>query len=90
MKPEVLKSDYLHADETPIKVLDKEKKGDHHLAYYKVYHNSLEDNVLFDYSPGRGHEGPDEILHQFQSHLQTDGYSAFNIFVDKKDVNLLR
>jgi transposase len=33
----VQQSDYLQADETPIKVLDKDKKGDTHKGYYWVY-----------------------------------------------------
>ena len=51
---EAMSGDYLHADETPIKVLDKDKKGETHRGYYWVYHNSLQDLVLFDYQPGRG------------------------------------
>jgi len=58
LKKEVLASDYLHADETPIRLLDKDKKGETHQGFYWVYHNSLKDLVLFDYQPGRGREGP--------------------------------
>jgi len=86
---EVLASDYLHADETPIKVLDKDKKGETHRGYFWVYHNSLQDLVLFDYQPGRGREGPLETLKDFKGHLQTDGYAAYNIFNQQKDVTLL-
>lgn len=32
---------YLQADETPIKVLDKNKKGGTHQGYYWVYHNPM-------------------------------------------------
>jgi len=86
---EVLASDYLHVDETPIKVLDKDKKGETHRGYFWVYHNSLQDLVLFDYQPGRGREGPLEMLKDFKGHLQTDGYAAYNIFDQQKDVTLL-
>ena len=86
---EVLASDYLHADETPIKVLDRDKKGETHRGYFWVYHNSLQDLVLFDYQPGRGREGPSEMLKDFKGHLQTDGYAAYNIFDQQKDVTLL-
>ncbi|HVU97298.1 MAG TPA: IS66 family transposase [Puia sp.] len=86
---EVLASDYLHADETPIKVLDKDKKGETHRGYFWVYHNSLRDLVLFDYQPGRGREGPSQLLKDFKGHLQTDGYAAYNIFDQQKDVTLL-
>ncbi len=89
LKKQVLASNYLHADETPIKVLDKDKKGETHRGYFWVYHNSLQDMVFFDYQPGRGREGPSELLKDFQGHLQTDGYAAYNIFNTQKDVTLL-
>ncbi len=89
LQKEVLASDYLHADETPIKVLDKDRKGETHRGYFWVYHNSLQDMVLFDYQPGRGREGPLELLQNFRGHLQTDGYAAYNIFNTQRDVTLL-
>lgn len=89
LQREVLASNYLHADETPIKVLDKDKKRETHRGYFWVCHNSLQDMVLFDYQPGRGREGPSELLKNFQGHLQTDGYAAYNIFKEQKDVTLL-
>ena len=89
LKKQVLASDYLHADETPIKVLDRDKKGETHRGFFWVYHNSLTDLVLFDYQPGRGREGPAAMLRDFKGHLQTDGYSAYNIFKERKDVTLL-
>jgi transposase len=88
LQKEVLASNYLRADETPIKVLDKDKKGETHRGYFWVYHNSLQDMVLFDYQPGRGREGPSELLRDFRGHLQTDGYAAYNIFNTRKDVTL--
>jgi transposase len=89
LQKQVLASDYLHADETPIKVLDKDKKGETHRGYFWVYHNSLQDMVFFDYQPGRGREGPSELLKDFRGHLQTDGYAAYNIFNTQKEVTLL-
>ena len=89
LKNQVLASDYLHADETPIRVLDRDKKGETHRGFYWVYHNSLSDLVLFDYQPGRGREGPEKILKDFKGHLQTDGYAVYDIFEEKKDVTLL-
>ncbi len=49
LKAEVLQSNYLHADETPIKVMDKDKQGETHRGYYWVYLNSIDKMVLFDY-----------------------------------------
>jgi transposase len=85
---EALNSEYLHVDETPIRVLDKDKKGDTHKGFYWVYHNSLKELVVFDYQPGRGREGPSEMLKGFKGHVQTDGYSGYNFLDKEKDVTL--
>jgi hypothetical protein len=84
LRKEVTASDYLHADETPIKVLDKDKKGETHRGFYWVYHNSIDGLVLFDYQTGRGREGPKEVLKDFKGHLQTDGYSAYEFFKEQQ------
>lgn len=80
---------YLGADETPIKVLDEDKKGSSHRGYYWIYHNSEQKLVLFDYRPGRGREGPDDILKDFQGYLQTDGYSAYEDFDRRGGITLM-
>jgi len=89
LKKEVLKSAYLHVDETPIKVLDKDKKGQTHRGYYWVYQNSIDKTVFFDYQQGRGREGPLMLLEGFQGYLQTDGYSAYEIFDKRSAVTLM-
>lgn len=89
LKAEVLQSEYLHADETPIKVIDKEKKGETHRGYYWVYQNSIDKLVFFDYQEGRGREGPMEILEHFKGYLQTDGYAAYDIFDKRPDITLI-
>lgn len=74
---EVLSQTYLQADETPIKVLDKDKKGTTHLGYYWVYHAPLLKMTLYEYRPGRGRDGPAELLKNFKGRLQTDGYAVY-------------
>lgn len=77
---EVLSSEYLQVDETPIKVLEKTKKGKSHRGYYWVYHNPLAKAVFFDYRKGRGREGPTELLKNFEGYLQCDGYQVYEQF----------
>ncbi len=89
LKVSVLQSNYLHADETPIKVLDKDKKGTTHRGYYWVYQNSIKKTVFFDYQEGRGREGPTGILENFSGYLQTDGYIAYESFDKRKDITLI-
>src|SRR6476620_2182426 len=73
LKKLIMQSDYLHADETPVNVLDKDKKGETHRGFFWAYHNSIDGLLLFDYQPGRGREGPHNMLKEFNGHLQTDG-----------------
>ncbi len=89
LKKAVIQSDYLHADETPLKVLDKDKKNPTHRGYYWVYHNSIDGLVWFDYQEGRGREGPAQMLKDFSGYLQTDGYNVYDIFKKNKDINVL-
>lgn len=89
LKAEVLQSCYLHADETPIKVIDKDKKGETHRGFYWVYQNSIDKIVFFDYQEGRGREGPVEILENFKGYLQTDGYAAHDIFDKRPGITLI-
>lgn len=85
----VLKSDYLQADETTIKVLDKGKKGKTHLGYYWVYRAPESNLVLFDYREGRGREGPKDTLKTFRGVLQTDGYGAYDYFGNITGITLM-
>lgn len=82
-------AEYLQADETPVKVLDKDKKGSTHRGYYWVYHAAKESLVVFDYREGRSREGPEEILKNFKGYLQTDGYGAYDAFGERKDITLV-
>lgn len=80
---------YLQVDESPIKVLDSDKKGATHQGYYWVYHAPLEGTVLFDYSPTRGSSAPLPILKDFAGYLQTDGYAVYEKYARKERVTHL-
>jgi hypothetical protein len=83
-----LNSSYLQADETTIKVLDKDKKGKTHLGYYWVYRAPLKNMVLFDYRQGRGGGGPQEVLKNYKGYLQTDGYEVYEHFAKTEGITL--
>lgn len=85
----ILKQDYLQGDETPIKVLDKGKKGRPHKGYHWVYQAPLINAVLFDYQKGRSREGPKEMLKEFCGWLQTDGYQVYEEIGKNKNIQLL-
>lgn len=89
LRYEVISDNYLQVDETPIKVLDPSTKGKSHRGYHWVYHAVRKKIVLFDYRPGRGREGPEELLKNFSGYLQTDGYQVYDSFAKRKDIILL-
>jgi transposase len=77
---QVLAARYLSVDETPIKVIDKNKKGTTHQGYYWVYYDTGQKLALFEYQQGRAAMWPKETLKDFQGYLQSDGYAAYDQF----------
>ena len=73
----VLSQKYLQADESPIKVQDKQNKKGIHQGYMWVYNAPADKLVLFDYRKGRDKSGPKEMLQPYSGILQTDGYSVY-------------
>ena len=73
----------LQADETPVKVLDPNKK-----AYLWLYHCFLPKKrfVLFDFSLSRSASVVNNRLEQYQGILQTDGYSGYNSQRKRDDI----
>ena len=83
---QVLRTDYLMADETPIRVLDFLKPGTTHRGYYWVYYDPVHPKLFFDYRPGRSRAGPNDILKEFNGYLQSDGYKGYNEVTNRPSV----
>src|SRR5699024_5720071 len=69
---------YLQADETPIKVLDKNKKGRTHHAYYWLYHKPIDKTVFFAYQRRLSTKAGENVLVRFKGYLQTDEYAVYD------------
>lgn len=78
LKQKILDADYIQADESPIKVLESDKKGSAHQGYQWVYHDPVRKPVLFDYRKGRGRNGPKELLVHYNGYLQCDGHTVYD------------
>lgn len=89
LQKQVQQSTYLMADETPIKVLDRQKPKDTHKGYHWVYFAPETGLVCFQYRKGRGREGPKEFLRHFEGAIQTDGYKAYDKFDESENIHLL-
>jgi transposase len=73
---DLLRGNYLQADETPIRYLDRDMKGKSQQGYLWTYSRPKGD-VLFEWRVSRSREGPEEFLKTFRGKLQTDGYGAY-------------
>lgn len=85
----LLQSGYIQNDETPIKVLDSEKKGQTHRGYFWVSHSPQEKLVVFHYDKGRSAKFPTAFLKDYRGYLQTDGYGVYDNFGQQKGIILL-
>ncbi len=89
LKQEVLANKYLQADETGIRVQDRDKPGACHSGFFWAYHTPVTKLVLFDYQKTHSAEAAATILTGFQGVLQTDGLAVYNtLFKDNPNVTL--
>ena len=77
MGREVLESDYIQADETPVGVQMHDGRGKNRQAYLWQY-SRPNGSVVFDFRLGREREGPKRFLGNFEGILQSDGYGAYD------------
>ena len=76
MSRELLRGNYIQADETPVDVQLHNGSGQNHQAYLWQY-GKPGGSVVFDFRLGRAREGPKHFLGGFAGILQTDGYAAY-------------
>ena len=77
MRQDLLRGSYLQADETVVPVQMHDKRGADHQAYLWQYGKPGGETV-FEFCMGRGREGPQKFLGQWEGILQTDGYQAYD------------
>jgi len=77
---ELIKSMYMHMDETKYRVLDntKAKGKQSHNGYLWVGGNPILKLVCFIYRKGRGKDEVKDILSGFKGHLMSDGYGVYD------------
>ena len=68
---------YLQADETPVDVQVRNGAGKNHQAYLWQY-SRPGGEAVFEFRMGRGREGPEKGLKNFEGILQTDDYQVYN------------
>ena len=87
IREDLLRGNYLQADETPIRYLDPDVKGKSQQGYLWTYSRPGGD-VLFEWQVSRSREGPEQFLKSFRGKLQTDGYGAYESLAKLRDGDL--
>lgn len=86
MKDKLLKSHYVQADETTLKVINDNGNEAKSKKYMWLYKNcsSKTPIILYDYQKTRSSSCPKNFLKYFSGYLQTDGYSGYNSVCNAK------
>jgi transposase len=86
MRASVLESAVVQSDDTPVLVLDRAHPEGRRRGFLWAYVGDR-DEVVFDFTPGRGRDGPKRFLGDFRGILQADAYSGYDhLFVDGRIV----
>ena len=91
MKKDLLNRNYIHADETTIKVVNDNGTESKSLKYMWLYMSDTDSKpvILYDYQNTRSSSCPKNFLGDFKGFLQTDGYSGYNSVENAKRVYCL-
>jgi transposase len=76
MKRLILASDKLHTDDTYIPIQDKSRTQVR--EGYLWPHIDRANNVYFDYTTTRSHEGPERMLKGYQGYIQADAFNGYD------------
>lgn len=78
MKESILASGYVCTDDTGVTLLAQEGPKKSKRAHIWAYLGEQVGDVVFDFTPGRGGEGPKRVLANYQGYLQADAYSVYD------------
>ena len=78
MKERALNSKCVQTDDTPVPVLDPELPRTRTGRIWTYVGDSDHPYTVYDYTPTRSRDGPDEFLKDFHGFLQADAYSGYD------------
>lgn len=80
MKEELIKTDYIQADETTVQVINEQGKDAKSKKYMWLYKTGEMTSpiIIYDYQKTRSSSCPRDFLEGFSGYLQTDGYTGYN------------
>lgn len=90
LREEMLKSHYLHMDETVVQVLKEDGKKAQTTSYMWVQARSgPKPIILFHYAKNRSGYHAEELLENFSGSLQVDGYDGYASVILKNEITRL-
>ena len=78
MKQRALSSKVVQTDDTPVPVLDAELPRTRTGRIWTYVGDAEHPYTVYDYTPNRSRDGPDEFLKDFRGYLQADAYSGYD------------
>jgi len=85
LKRHVLSSKVVGTDDTPVKVLDRNRKQARKGRIWPYVGDREHVAVIYDYTATRERAGPEEFLRQYRGYLQADAYVAYDSFFLKPE-----
>ena len=80
MKKGVLDSKAVQTDDTPVPVLDPDLPRTRTGRIWTYVGDDAHPYTVYDYTPNRSRDGPEEFLKEFRGYLQADAYSGYDHF----------
>ena len=78
MKQRVLSSKVMQTDDTPVAVLDPALPRTRTGRIWTYVGDGDHPYTVYDYTPTRSRDGPDEFMKEFSGYLQADAYSGYD------------
>src|SRR5215472_13464943 len=82
MHQEVLKSDVIQGDETPVPVLDRSRDSTRQGYIWTTIGDRAHPYSTFHYTDSRSRDGPAEFLKGYTGFLQTDAYASYESVIN--------
>jgi transposase len=80
MKGFVLSSKVVGTDDTPVKVLDRRLPRARQGRFWPYVGDREHPAVVYDYTPTRERDGPEQFLRKYKGYLRVDAYPAYDRF----------
>jgi transposase len=78
MKQRALSSKVVQTDDTPVPVLDPELPRTRTGRIWTYVGDAEHPYTVYDYTPNRSRDGPEEFLKDFRGYLQADAYAGYD------------